>query len=99
MAKFTFKKAIHTGKYRSFALDRTDIKLNKKEVGHISESKNDYKYNISFAIKKEKTKVDPAPFKWITLKKKADSEPEARNFIKKNEEEIQKKYDLYQFED
>ena len=97
--KFTFKKYIATGLYKSFELKHTDIKLGGLEVGAIDQQKDSYKYKISFAIKKERTIKEPAPFKWISLKVRFETEKEARVFIKRHEIEIQEKYDLYQFED
>lgn len=97
--KFTFKKTIHTGKYRSFELDNTAIKLGGRVVGYIAEIRESTPpYRVSFAIKREKTKENPCSFKWIHLKKRFANENEARELIKRNEEEIQKKYDLFQFE-
>jgi len=98
MAKFTFKKTIHEGRYRSFEKDHTAIKLDKKEVGYIQENL-DGSYRISLAVKQIPTKENPAPFRWIHLKKKSKSEKEARELIKRGEAEIQRIYDLYQFED
>ena len=102
MAKFTFKKHRATGRYRSFELDYTDIKLNKKVVGSISESRDrkwKERYGIGFMLKKERTGKDPAPFKWTRLKKRFANENEARQFIKDNEEAIQKQFDLYFHDD
>ena len=100
MAKFTFKKSISTGRYRSFELDSTTIKIKRKMVGNICQTRRDERvYEIRFAIKRLRTEKDPAPFKWITLKKKCTSEPEAKEFLRKYEKEIQEKYDLYHFED
>jgi len=96
--KFTFKKTIHEGRYRSFELDHTTIKLNKKEVGYISKSRENSQYTVYFAIKKEKTEKEPASFKWIHLKKRFDSEQSAREKIKKLENKIQIELNLYQFE-
>lgn len=97
--KFTFKKDNPVGRYRSFELDHTEIKLKKKVVGHIQESRGNHTYSVSFAIKKEITKKEPAPFKWVRLKARFKTEAEARVFVKKHEEQIQERYDLYQFED
>jgi len=97
--KFTFKKDVPTGRYKSFDLKYTDIKLGGKQVGHIKESRDSRDYSISFAIKKEKTEKDPAPFKWVYLKARFKTEPEARVFVKRHEEQIQERYNLYQFED
>lgn len=95
---FTFKKAIKTGAYRSFDLDYTDIKIKRKVVGYISENR-DMIYRVGFAIKKEKTTEDPAPFKWRFLKKTFSSEQEARDFVNKKFTEIIETFDLYHFPD
>lgn len=97
MAKFTFKKTIHVGRYRSFEKDHTVIKLQKKEVGYIQQI-DGYKYKIRFAIKKDSTKKNPAPFKWVKIKRIFDNENSARDWIKENENLIQRSLDLYQFE-
>lgn len=94
---FTFKKYKRVGKWRSFERNNTDIKLKKQQVGRIFEMENG-EYKVSFSIKKEITKKDPAPFKWIRLKKTCNTEKDAREFIKKFSPAIQKKYDLYLFE-
>jgi hypothetical protein len=96
----TFKKHIHTGQWKYFALDTTDIKYQKKLIGHIHERKNEKeRYQINLMVKKEIIKEDPAPFKWITLKRKFSEEKEAREWIKNMEKAIFKKYNLYQLED
>jgi len=92
--EFTFEKAICTDIDKLFGLDWTDIKFNKKQVGCISELR-DGKYLIRFAIKKEKTKEDSASFMWITLKRKFNSEQEARDEAKRIERDIQQ-LNLYQ---
>lgn len=94
---FTFKKHVKTGRYKSFDHDCTDIKLKGKVVGSINEGSN-RKYRISFAIKKEKTEEDPAPFKWARLQAVCDDEDHARNIIRKHSAELQEKYDLYSFD-
>ena len=96
MAKFTFKKVPRTGRFRCFEREETEIKLNKKIVGSISEGKDTW--YIRFAIKKNPTEKEPAPFKWITLKYKPDDEADAREFIRKHNDEIQKRYDLHYFD-
>jgi len=95
---FTFKKHKKEGRYRSFERDMTDIKLKRKACGLISEIDFD-KYCISFAVKREPTGSDPAPFKWIYFKKIFKNETKARAAIKKFEKEIQEKYNLHFFED
>ena len=97
--KFTFKKDVPEGPYNSFEMGSTDIKLKKKVVGHISERRPDYQWTVSFAIKKEKTKQKPAPFKWIKLIHPFESEKRARKFCQDHADEIINKYDLYSFED
>ena len=98
MAKFTFKKTIHEGRYRSFELDHTTIKLQGREVGYIQEERESGLFRISFAVKKEKTEKYPAPFRWVHLKKRSKTEADARELIKRGEAEIQRIYDLHQFE-
>jgi len=98
MKKFTFRKEIFEGRYQSFERDHTTIKLNKKEVGYIGESDWN-KYVIRFAIKKDITKKDPAEFKWVSLKQTFENEKDAREYIKKNNDIIQNKLDLYYFDD
>ncbi len=95
---FTFKKMIHTGRYKGFEKDFTDIKLKRKIVGYIREVEF-RKYKISFAVKKEPTKEDPAPFRWVRLVIQFKTEKEAREFLKERAEDIINKYDLYSFDD
>lgn len=85
--KFTFKKdKAETGLAAvGNSHPDTNIKVSGLVVGYIAapnwrtESNH---WKVRLAIAKERTKEDPAPFKWITLKKRFDSEPEAREFIK-----------------
>ena len=88
MPKLTFKKTIKQGMYKSFERDHTYIKLNKKQIGSIQESREDGKYYIGVAVKKEPTKESPAPFKYITLKGSLFSEKEAREKVKELENKI-----------
>ena len=100
MKKFTFKKTIHEGQYRSFEKDHTTIKLNKKEVGYISEVEPRL-YRAYFAVKRkliEKTKKGSA-FKWIYIRKVFESEKAAREFIKENNDKIQTNLNLHYFDD
>ena len=97
MKNFTFKKHKRVGKFRSFELKNTDIKLSKCGVGLIGDS-HEKGWRISFAIKREKTKENPAPFRWVTLKYKPEDEKDARAFLKKHSHQIQEKYNLYLFE-
>ena len=96
--KFTFKKYQPEGQYRSFELGSTDIKLKRKVVGQIAERRSNYKWYVSFAVKKEATSQSPAEFKWETLIVPFDSEAEARSFLNEKIEKIIEKYDLYSFD-
>jgi len=92
--KFAFKKMKKEGRFRSFQKDVTDIKINKKVVGHITEN-DDFLYSVSFSVKKQPTKSDPATFKWVVLKKKFESEKEARDYIQNCIERIVSQLDIY----
>lgn len=99
---FTFKKQPkETGLARiARPWQNVDIKLGGKRVGIIFAP--DYTANywsVSFAVKKEVLPEDRAPFKWIRLVCKTDSEQEMRQWLKENCEAIIKRYDLYSFED
>lgn len=98
MSKFTFKINKSTGQYRSFYPDNVDIKLNKKLVGHIGTKNLSGPWQVSLAIKKEKTNGDPADFKWIYLKKEYSSINEAKEMLIRNTEAIIQKFDLYEFD-
>ncbi len=105
IGNFTFKKVIHTGRYRSFEPETHLIKIKHKVVGSIDQlhylgtaRKDEGMFSISLAIKKESTELDPAHFKWIRLKARFDSAKESREWLKKNQKLIQEKYDLYLFD-
>ena len=98
MKKFTFKKVKKEGRYRSFELDRTIIKLEGKEVGCIEETRGDT-YIIRFAKKKEKTLESPAPFRWTKLKYRPTTEEAARKYVVEKAKVIQEQLNLFQFED
>jgi hypothetical protein len=91
----SFKKQIRTGMYSSFEPDLTDIKFNKKVIGHISQSRLSSDFKVSLAVVKEKTESDPAGFRWIVFKKAFSKEPEAREFIASNWNIINERYRLY----
>ena len=97
MPKFTFKKNKNTGPYASFQREQTDIKLKKKQVGTIDET-NGGNWIVRFAIKREPTEENPAPFKWIRVKPTFPSEELARDWIKDNSAQIQQ-LNLHSFED
>ncbi len=97
--KFTFKKHKKEGRFKSFELDGTDIKLKKKVVGLINETRDYHKYRVQFAVKREKTEDSPAPFKWVTLKKIFIDEEEARKMLIENTDSLCSQFDFYRFED
>ena len=106
---FTFKKHEKVGRYRSFQADNWDIKIKRKCVGSISQIRDTSafpaapgtagKLRIGFMVKKEVTKEEPAPFRWIRLKYLSDSIDEAKTFLQSHYDEILQKFDLYHMED
>lgn len=99
MANFTFRKVPRTGRFRTFDRRQTEIKLKKKVVGSLVEDRHNDHWWIRFAVKRERTEKDPAPFRWVTLKHRPRSEELGRGFILKFNDEIQEKYDLHSFDD
>ena len=106
MKKFTFKNDIATGRFRSFALESCDIKLGGIIVGYINEissrygivNPNDGKYTIRFMVRKKELMEDKNPnceWKWVTFKYKTNSIQDAKDFVKKHSEEIQKQFNLF----
>lgn len=91
--KFTFKKHIRTGKYRSFEKELTDIKLNTKITGSISEETGVYR--IGLIVRDLSGKNPNCCWKWIFLATKFDSEKDARVFLNKNIDRIMEKYELH----
>lgn len=100
--KFTFKKNVFTGKYSAFFPTWTDIKYDKKVVGTITCDESKDEFTIKFAVYKENdTPKDNCAFKWIKMKKKFDSELEARTFVNREDvrDMLHSKYSLYSLED
>lgn len=113
--KFSFKKYIPTGRWRSFeAQNNYGIKLDGKKVGNISEIKlrNDIfgryekedegKFIISFMINKKDPMEDNNPncsWRWIRLKRRFENSEEAKQFVIDNSEFIQTQFDLYCLEE
>jgi hypothetical protein len=99
--KFTFKKHISTGRYRSFeTTEFWDIKLDKIVVGSLSSEKSigERKFNIHFMVWKKDIMEDGNPncgWKWILLKYKPSSFQEAKDFLVKFSDDIQKQFNLY----
>ena len=99
MIKFTFKKHIPEGRYRSFELGQTDIKVKKKVCGSISESRHHTGWKVSFQVK-DSSKTHG--WKWIFFKKIFETEQEARDFVTSGKvEEVLNNAgkELYFFED
>ena len=98
--KFTFKKHIPTGRYRSFETENHDIKLAKQIVGYISEDsyrsniKFEERFSVSFAIIDD---TKNCGWKWIILKKRFGNAEDARTFVNMNAEKIQEQLNLYKF--
>lgn len=103
--KFTFKKHIKGGRYHSFELDYTDIKIKSKICGSISEINSRHpnagKYRVGFMVNRKKTEQDPAPFRWAWVKRLFASESEARTFVTEKGNEVleQAKVELYLLEE
>jgi hypothetical protein len=92
MKNFTFKTEKPTGRYRSFDSNTNYIKLNKIEIGTISDE-------APFIIRLRIIKTDimengnkNCPWKWIRLKKESASLKEAKEFLKNNVTGIITKY-------
>lgn len=92
MKKFTFKTEKSKGRYASFFPDHHLIKLDKKQVGNITDS---YPHRIKFMVKSE----NKCGWKWITLKAKFKSILEAKEMLNRMHIQIQEKYELHQLED
>lgn len=100
--KFTFKKDLPVGRYKSFELEYHIIKYQKIEVGVIQEldltrygridtSGNDGKFEIRFQVCRKPVEItaqSPAPFKWITIKQKFDTADLARQWVRENETKL-----------
>jgi hypothetical protein len=99
--KFTFKKFIPTGRYRSFEKDSTDIKLKGRICGHISETEHTT-YRICFVVPKTKEEIGEGTncvWKWLFLKKQYPSENDAREWIIKNADLIRGTFNICTIED
>ena len=90
MAKFTFKMHKETG-LRAIAYKPTsDIKVRGVVIGAIQEGR------VRFMVKKERTELNPAPFRWATLKKVFESDGDAREFLRETGvDALLKAHDIY----
>ena len=103
--KFTFKKAERPTGLSAIGSPHpwTKIKVDKLVVGDIVPPTWQTKTNqwkVMLAISKEKTEADPASFRWITLKRRFDSKPEARKIFKEGNVQVMLEnlgLELYQF--
>jgi hypothetical protein len=93
--KFTFKTNKATGMYRSFYPNTHIIKLNKLNVGEISDNEP---YKIRLQIMKKDLMEDKNPncdWRWITLKTPSFNElQEAKDWLNKNITGITTKWEL-----
>lgn len=75
----------------------TQIKVDGKQVGYIyapTWSITDRKWKVSLAVKEGDTR-----WKWIFVKTRFDTEPDARSWVKNKLEAVAKTYTLHSFED
>lgn len=94
--KFTFKR--NRERYHS---DTITIKYGPKhQVGTIRVQERTHKAYIMLMITQTPTEADPAPFKWITLRRKFDSMDQAQEILASEEAftVLTTKYHLYRFE-
>lgn len=97
--KFTFKKfEKETGLRAVGAASGCYIKLNKKEVGKMSNNGawGDGKFRVDFTVKDENTECG---WRWIRLKATFDSEERARQFLNENIDALLSRYTFHYFED
>ena len=94
MNKFTFKTEKETGRYASFYTPTVEIKLNKIIVGAIDWV---FPHKINLMIMKDENHTDihpNCPWMWIKLKKEFNSVDEAKEFIRTNNDLLQKQFNL-----
>ncbi len=105
---FKFNKPKKTGRFKWVFKSDVSILYKGWNCGNITQLiSNDYKkypqeyenkYAITLMVKKERTEIDPAPFKHTMLKKKFDTEDEAKIFVNKIRDKIHRDFDLYYLE-
>ena len=86
MAKFTFKTEKSTGRYRSFYPDNYYVRLNKEDVGLITDDKP---HKVKLKV------VDGDKFRWIVFKREFDTVSEARDWIRDNCDSILERHSIY----
>jgi len=99
MANFTFKTKQPTGKWKSFDSPEHVIKLNKREVGTISDK---HPHKISLMVYKSDPMEDGNPnctWKWITFKRESETIDDAKKWLMDHANEIQQRYKLYELDD
>ncbi len=90
---FTFKTVKSTGRYRAFYLPRHIIKIKKVDVGSIEPET----FRIRLMVIKDDINEDGNPnceWKWILLKYVPSSLDDAKEFLNKNFEALNKKYNI-----
>ena len=106
MPKFTFKNNRSTGRWASFDPESHLIKLGGHEVGSIGEiasrravtpeeKANVGKFAVRFAVKKEPTTENPAPFKWVKVKRVFDTADQAKEWVVASAEMVLKDLQLH----
>lgn len=102
--KFTFKKDKSETGLAAIGNHNphTSIKVNGLVVGDIAPPNwrtESNQWKIRFTVATKPTESDPAPFRWITLTKRFDTEPEARAYITDGDklERMLKRLKLFQF--
>lgn len=105
--KFTFKKVIHEGRWRSFQPESHKIKFNKEIVGDISQIRNigicnqrsdDGKFKIRLMVNKKDIMEDGNPncvWKNIFLHDRFDTAQEAKDFLNTHIKTITTQYRLH----
>lgn len=92
--KFTFKKNIPTGQWRSFEPESHLIKFNKKECGSIF-STGDGMFKVSLAVKCQA----PPGWKNTTFLKRQATVIEAKEWLNDHINDILTAYTVHYFED
>lgn len=95
--KFTFKKNLPTGRYKSFLDTQVTIKLGRKEIGYYILSDEITVNLMVYKTPEELSKAPNCSWKWCKLKRTFSSEEEVREFLQSNLKKILN-IKLYQFD-